>query len=119
MDKDKKRFFLFIFGCIGVRLLIVYFAKTQLKYLKYLGYLALLPAIGFFVIFFSGMRKTGPEVFGDKIWWNSLRPIHGFLWGLFAILAINNNKNAWIVLLIDVIIGLGAFLSHRYFGLFK
>ena len=28
------------------------------------------------------LRKTGLEVFGDKIWWNNLRPIHGILYGL-------------------------------------
>ncbi len=119
MDDNKKRFFLFIFGCIGVRLFVVYLAKTQLKYLRYLGYLALFPAIGFFVIYFFGLRKTGAEVFGGRIWWNSLRPFHGILWGIFGIMAIKGNKNAWIVLLLDVIIGLFAFLCHKFLGCFN
>lgn len=115
---EVKRVLLFLIGCIGLRTFIVYLAKTQLKYLRVMGYLALLPAIGFFVIYFGGLRKTGAEVFGEKIWWNSLRPLHGFLWGLFAFMAIRGDVRAWIVLLVDVVIGLMAYLGHYFLGLF-
>jgi hypothetical protein len=36
------------------------------------------------------------------------------LWGLFSYLAISGNKNAWIVLLIDTLFGLGAFIQHHH-----
>jgi hypothetical protein len=114
MDNIKKRFLLFLFGCIGVRLFLVYLAKTQLGILRYLGYLAILPAIGFLLIFLFGLRKTGQEVFGEKIWWNPLRPVHAFLWGLFAYLAIKGEKYAWKVLLVDVLIGLFSFLIYHW-----
>jgi hypothetical protein len=81
-----------------------------------MGYIAILPAIGFFYLFLSGSRKTGEEVFGNKIWWNNLRPLHGLLYFLFAYNAINGNKYAWKFLLIDVIIGLISFLSYHYFN---
>ena len=121
MNNFQKRFLLFIFGCIFVRILFVIIAKNiSLNYLPYLGYLALLPSIGFFYIYFTGTRKTGAEVFGDKIWWNDLRPIHGLLYALFAYNAINKNIYSWIYLLIDVIIGLISFLIfHYYNGDFK
>jgi hypothetical protein len=54
-------------------------------------------------------------VFGDKIWWNMLRPIHGLLYFLFAYNAINGNTGAWIYLLIDVLFGLASFLIHHLF----
>ena len=115
MDTLHKRFILFLFGCIGVRLLLVYIAKTiSIQYLKYMGYLLLLPAFGFFYIYLTGIRQTGPEVFGNKIWWNNLRPIHGILYLLFSYNAINGNKNAWIFLFIDVIFGLISFLTHHF-----
>jgi len=114
MNNIQKRFLLFIFGCIVVRLFLVWIAKTQLKYLRYLGYLAILLALGFIIIYIFGLRITGGEVFGEKIWWNSLRPVHAFLWGLFAFMAIKGNKKAWIILLIDVLIGLFAFLIYHY-----
>ena len=117
MNTIQKRFLLFLFGCIGIRSLLVYLAKTVNKtYLQYMGYLSILPAVGFFYLFLTGSRKTGAEVFGDKIWWNDLRPIHGVLYLLFAYNAINGNEFAWIYLLVDVIIGLVSFLSFHYYN---
>ena len=44
----NSRFILFIFGCIGSRIIFTFVAKyINVKYLPYLGYLALLPAFGF------------------------------------------------------------------------
>ena len=115
MNTLQKRFLLFLIGCIGSRIMLVYVAKNiDIKFLKYMGYLLLLPAIGFFYIYLTGIRKTGPEVFGDKIWWNNLRPIHGLLYLLFSYTAINGNKNAWIFLFIDVFIGLTSFLFYHF-----
>ena len=115
MNNIQKRFLLFIFGCISIRLLFVYIAKTiDNSYLPILGLLALIPAIGFFYIFFTNSRETGPEVFGEKIWWNNLRILHGLLYLIFAILAITRQSYAWIPLLIDVSIGLLSFLYFHY-----
>jgi hypothetical protein len=114
MNNIQKRFFLYLFGCITIRSLLVYIAKTADKTkLKILSVFALFISLGFLYIFLSGKRKTGQEVFGDVIWWNSLRPIHFILYFLFAILAYNNNNKAWILLLIDVVIGLFAFLLYH------
>jgi len=115
MTQLQKRILLFLFGCIGVRSLFVIIAKTiNTNYLNYLGYLALLPVIGFIYIFLTGTRESGPETFGDKIWWNNLRPIHAILYLLFAYNAIIGNKEAWIYLLIDVVFGLISFLLYHY-----
>jgi len=115
MNNIQKRFLLFLIGCIGLRSLFVIIAKNaSTHYLQLLGYLALLPAIGFVYIYLTGSRKTGGEVFGEKIWWNDLRPIHASLYFLFAYNAINGNKMAYQYLLIDVIIGLCAFLAFHY-----
>lgn len=117
MNTTQKRFLLFLIGCIGTRSLFVYLAKNANKtYLQYMGYLSLLPAIGFFYLFLTDSRKTGAEVFGDKIWWTNLRPVHGIMYLLFSYNAINGNPNAWIYLLVDVIIGLISFLSFHYYN---
>ena len=106
---------LFLIGCMGTRFLFVYISKSiSLDYLPYLGYLALLPAIGFMYIYLTGSRETGAEVFGEKIWWNNLRPIHAVLYLIFAYSAITKNKNAWTWLLLDVLVGLVGFLIHHY-----
>jgi len=121
MNNIQKRFLLFIFGCILTRLIITFIVKNlKTKYLPIAGYIALIPAIGFLSIYFFNLRNTGREVFGEKIWWNDIRPIHGFLYLMFAYLAINKNINSWKILLIDVIFGFIMFINHHYLvGNFK
>lgn len=115
MDVKIKRLLLFLIGCIGTRSIFAYLAKiASLDVLRVMGWIALMPAIGFIYIFITGSRKTGAEVFGEKIWWNSLRPIHGLLYFTFAWLAINGVRGmAWKVLAADVVIGLSAFIVNR------
>ena len=111
----RKRFLLFLVGCIGLRTFLMLLAKyISIDLLPYLGYLFLIIAIGFFYRFVTGNRPTGPEVFGEKIWWNDLRPLHGILCLLFALYAITKHSFAWIFLAIDVSIGLVSFLTFHY-----
>jgi hypothetical protein len=115
MNKLQQRMLLFLIGCIGIRSLFVVIAKyVNTNYLKYLGYLALAPAIGFLYIYLTGSRKTGPETMGEKIWWNDLRPIHSIFYFLFAYNAIIGNKQAWVYLLADVLLGLISFSIYHY-----
>lgn len=115
MNTLQKRFLAFLLLCIPIRIIIALIAKyVDKKYLPYLGYLAIIPAIGFAYIFIFGKRKTGGETFGQKIWWNHLRPVHSFMFALFAYLAINKNTNSYLVLLGDVSIGLVSFLHYHY-----
>ena len=104
----------FLFGCIGARILLAYLAKKATKeHLKYIGYIALLPALGFIVLYLGDYRKDAPEA-GGQTWWNSLRPIHGTLYLLFAIYAMKASENAWKVLAVDA--GLGVlFWYMKYY----
>jgi hypothetical protein len=45
-----------------------------------------------------------------------VRPLHSLLYFLFAYNAIIGNKNSWIYLFIDVIIGFISFLIFHYFN---
>jgi hypothetical protein len=115
MNILHKRFLLFLIGCIGIRIAITILAKKiNIEYLHYMGYVALLPALGFLYIYVSDSRKTGLEVGGGNIWWNCMRPVHSLLYFLFAYNAIIKNKNAWGYLALDVTIGLIAFSGHHY-----
>jgi hypothetical protein len=114
MNNIQKRFLLFIIGCIGARSAIAYLAKViRPDLLQIMGFLALLPVLGWLYIIVTGSRETGAEVFGDKIWWGNLRLVHATLYGLFAYYAINKDAAAWKFLAIDVVIGLLAFLWHH------
>jgi hypothetical protein len=115
MNDTEKRFFGFLCLCITTRLLFVFLAKiANLDYLKLMGYIALIPALGFTYIFITGSRQSGQETFGQPIWWNSLRPIHALLYFLFAYHAIHGDNKSWVFLLIDVIIGLCGFGYYHY-----
>jgi hypothetical protein len=115
MNNMQKRFLLFLFGCIPARLALVYLAKTiSIDRLPILGYITFIIAIGFTYLFLTGSRQTGVEVFGDKIWWNNLRPIHAIFYFMFSYNAINKIRSGWIYLLIDVILGLFSFFIFHY-----
>lgn len=112
---DIRRLLLFLIGCIGARTVLAYTAyKLSKEHLRILGYVALIPAIGFTYIYVTGSRRTGLETFGEKIWWNDLRPLHAALYFVFAYSAITGEEYAWKFLAADVIIGLVAFLYHHF-----
>ena len=106
---DKKTF-LFLLGCIGSRLTLVWLAKN---YPALMALPAACISFGFMYIWANGLRKTGPETFGEKIWWNDLRPVHATLYAIFALLAFNGNTDAWKVLLLDVTLGFTAWILHK------
>ena len=110
-----ERIVLFLVGCMGVRLLLVYVAKTiSPTLLRYMGYVLLLPAFGLFYSY--AMKPPGVGAFGGPNWWNQLRPVHGTLYLLFSYHAIQGHKDAWMYLAIDALLGFISFVTH--YGLY-
>ena len=110
----QKRFLLFLLLCIPARLGLTALAKfIPLNYLPIMGVVYLVIGVSFLYLNLFNKRLTGVETGGDVIWWNDLRPVHGFLAIIFAILAISNVRDAWLVLLVDTLIGLIAFLVYH------
>lgn len=115
MEVFTKRLLLFTFGCTLSRLAFAYLAKySSENTLVSLGYISLIPMLGFLYIYAFDARRTGAEVFGDKIWWNDLRPIHAFLYAMFAYSAIIKSPHAWGYLMVDAIFGFIAFIVYHY-----
>jgi len=112
-----KRNLLFMFGCLGTRSALTYLAyyleNENSSLIKLVAMLTLAISIGFITIFTFDLRKTGPEVFGEKIWWNNIRPVHGLLYLLFSVFALSGKKQAWLWLLIDTLLGATVFILHR------
>ena len=115
LSTETKRIALFLIGCMGARSLLVYLAYQKSTRL-YVALFAALVAIGFMYIYFTGSRKTGPEVFGDRIWWNDIRPVHATLYATAALMIWTNrySNDAWKVLLLDLVIGLLAFINKHF-----
>lgn len=115
MNDIQKRFLSFLIGCMGARFFLTYLSyKLNNKYLPYIAMLTLLMGLGFVTIYVFNLRKTGAETLGKEIWWDMLRPIHGFFYLYFTYLAFKKKKNAFLPLLIDTIFGLVAFLYYHY-----
>lgn len=112
-----KRLLVYLIGCIGSRTLLTYVAKTiNPDYLPYMGGLALPIAIGFIYIYIFGSESADKQLewTGDKtVWWNDLRIVHGINYLIFAILAVQKSQYAWMVLGLDVSIGLIAWIVHH------
>lgn len=114
MRSPGVRAALFLIGCMGSRAALAYAAHAAPEWaLRAMGVAGLLVAAAFFAIFAGGWRSTGPEVFGDRIWWDDLRPVHGGLYLAFAALALRGRRAAWVPLALDVAVGLAAFTWHR------
>ena len=109
-----QRFFLFTRVCLPLRLSFAILARTADKeYVRQAGLLALLPAIGFWLIWLTGIRPTSAEG-GGSSWWNALRPVHGTLYALFAWAAMSGNwQTAWVYLLVDVMLGAAAWVVNK------
>ena len=108
MDKKINLFFLL---CIPLRLLLVYIAYIlPLNKLKYMGYLMLIPSIGFGNSFLK-YKKGDKGAFGGNVWWNNYRLIHSFSYAMFSIQAFLQYNKAWMILFIDAILGLIFFIN--------
>lgn len=112
-----QRFALFLAGCIGVRLGVAYLAATAPPdHLRILGVLGGVIALGFTTIFVAKLRPTGTETGGQPIWWDCTRPLHAFMYAVFAYHAwVGDSRMASLTLLADVIIGLANFVGHHFF----
>jgi len=115
MISQKERNMLFIFGCLGVRSLFAYSAKiSSPKILKIYASLAIFVAFVWIYLFVTNSRQTGMEA-GGRIWWNNIRPVHAILYLCFAYSALRNDRNAYLFLVADVVLGAVAFLDYRIF----
>ena len=73
-----------------------------------------LPCISVSLTHIHDRRTETREDFGQKAWWNDLRPVHAILYGLFAWNAINKRAGSWKFLLADAIFGLISFLIYHW-----
>ena len=114
MDKKTKRLLLFFFGCIVTRLCIVYIAKEVTSLQFYLSLISIIVGFRFIYLYFNSPSLNQFENLGiESVWWNYMRPIHGLLYLSYGILTLYHVKNTWIVLLVDVIIGIIATLYNE------
>ena len=109
----NKIIYIFLFGCFVSRILIAILAKIiNVNYLPIMAVFTSIISLSFLRGFILTTPKTG--FFGSKVWWQNYRILHSFNFGLFSLLAFYKNPNSWIVLFIDVWLGL-IFFINKYF----
>jgi len=118
MDIVQKRYILFFMFCIPTRLGIAYLStKLSDKNLKIMGYIALIFAIGIIMIYLFGNKLADSQLEWagkDKVWWNDFRPLHGLLYLMFSVNAIQmKSDTAWKPMVADAIIGSILFLLNQ------
>lgn len=103
--------------CIPARLLIALIAaKIPKDYLKILGAIMLLPAIGIMTIYLFGSKTADSQLqwLGEeKVWWGAYRPLHGIIYFTFAIMAMKGDKNAWYAIVADAVVGSFLFIQNQ------
>ena len=122
---SQERILTFLFGCILLRSIFVYLAyffKNKHEYFLYLlAIVCFFIGLSMILIYFGvGRESADKQLLGwndddSVLWWNDLRPIHGSLFILFAILTALNYDNTWIILLVDTLIGISAWIIHHKF----
>ena len=65
-------------------------------------------SVGFTYLYITKQRKRG--AFGQKIWWDFLRPIHAILLFISGVLLSLKVKETYLILLADALIGLVEYL---------
>lgn len=105
---------LFLLGCIPVRILLAAFTyKLEEKYLPYLSVILFAVGASFIYLYITNSRLKAPEA-GGETWWKNLRPIHGMFYLIAGLYALKKDRSAAVILVIDVVFGLGAFINHNY-----
>lgn len=119
--RSTARILLFVFGCLGSRLLLALFtfligrstsdAAETLCFC--LGVVCLFTAL-MFTLLSTGVlkRDTGLEVSGGPIWWANIRWVNAVTYFIAGALLTGNafmRRQAWTVLTLDVFIGAVAY----------
>ena len=109
-----KTIYYFIFFCFPARLFLALLAKIiPTNYLPIMGLFTAIISLSFFINFIKN-KEDDKGFFGNYVWWNNYRLIHGFSYAIFSILALLEYKNIWIILLLDALLGL-IFFINKYF----
>lgn len=113
LNSLQNKLILFLGVCMSARIILALITKyIDKKYLESFGYLLLLPAMGFIIVYIGELREKGG--INQIAWWNHLRPIHSLLYFIAAFYAIKKDRRSWMVLLLDAGIGLMAFLLYHF-----
>ena len=94
------------------RSLLAYFA---MEYNEPILYFTIIVGVTFWILYLFNLRQNADESssMGKRTWWNDKRPYHGTLYLVFAYLYYSGYTRAYLVLVIDVVIGLLFWMNKK------
>lgn len=102
--------------CILVRISIAYAVylsyNSNWRYILVTFFFA--ASVGFTYLYITKQRKRG--AFGQKIWWDFLRPIHAALLFISGVLLSWKVKETYLILLADALIGIIMLYIRKLFS---
>ena len=104
---------MFLFGCIPSRFYWLIFSLNSQTHLKIAGLYCFYLYLDFYTFTLLEHEKLA-ETIGAPIWWNHLRPVHALLYLVSAIMALQENKRAYMPIVIDTLFGLVAFTCYHF-----
>jgi hypothetical protein len=114
----SKNQLLVLFGCIPLRIFLVWVSTIiPEEYQTIFGVLLLMISLSFLYLFFKDGRLNAAESGTGTTWWSNLRLIHGALYLVAAIYALQHLKIVWIPLTIDILFGIVVFFSHYFLNI--
>lgn len=109
-----KLVLLYLLVCIPVRIGIAIGAKyIPVNYLPLASIVAFITSFLWLWKFFNNKQGKSKGAFGQIVWWNNMRMVHALIWIAFGILALFKNKYAYLLLLLDVFVGLGGWCLNK------
>lgn len=116
---DKYRVLLFFAGCFVVRAgfagVAAYVGYEHIDYLWTVGIPFVVMAVFFLFKFVRSVHSKKLGFFGGEVWWKDMRLLHAVLYLTFALQAFVGQRDAWIVLAVDVLLGAMVLSNHYFF----
>ena len=98
--------------CVIIRLLLVYVTLRIQPTPSFVGIVSMIVSIGFLNSYLR-YKESDLGLFKGKVWWNNLRLVHSVLYFIFGLMTLYEIKYSYIILLIDILIGIIGF-TNRY-----
>jgi len=110
----RNAIIVFFTVCIGFRSLMAFAAyKASTQWLKVFGVIGMVISAGFMFQYLN--KSQSGSIRGEgMVWWNDYRIVHSIMYFMFGLLALFGNRKAYVILILDVLIGIFA-TANNYF----
>lgn len=113
MLSDNSRKAIFLFVCVTIRLTLA-FVAWSLEDNKYEWIVSAIFLGASVLMFYKYLmyKNSDSGAFGQKLWWNNERFMHGFMYCFYGILSLAKINGAYLILFADVVLACNSVFLH-------